>query len=103
MWDHHSWEMSEVMNEARTRPDKPTREFNAGTDKRAKQNSKEKKMQILQFHTRLEKWEYRICCGRGKKRGEMGKKKNNEKTLLVPNSRYYYLTAVEMSAVCEVR
>lgn len=59
------------MNEARTRPDKPTGEFNTGMDKRAKHNSKNKKMQILQFDTRLEKWDTELLW-QGKEEG--GKK-----------------------------
>lgn len=62
------------MNEARTRPEKPTREFNTGMDKRAKQNSKDKKMQILQLDTRLEKWDIELMWQGKEEGGKNGKK-----------------------------
>lgn len=79
MWDLHSREMPEVMNEARTRAEKPTREFNTGIDKKARQNSEDKKMQILHFDTGQGKWDTDLLQ-KGKEEGKKGEKKSNSRS-----------------------
>ena len=72
MWDHHSWEMPEVMNEARTSWRIQHRD---GLERQAE--SKGGKMQILQFDTRLEKRDTELLW-QGKEEGKkMGKEKNS--------------------------
>lgn len=90
-----------TMNGARTTPGKATREFDTGMDKRVKQNSKERKKQILQFDTRLEKQGTELLC-QWKEGGKNGKKDKIKESLLVPKCGYY-LKAVEMGAACEIR
>ena len=58
-------------------------------------------MQILQFDTRLEKWDTELLW-QGKEEGKKNGKKKFKEPLLIPNGRRYYLIAVEMSVVCEV-